>query len=299
MQFYPSIENAYQNKFIDMFTYIYPELINCQYIIQEKIHGSNFIVHFEKDGTFVIGKRHAEIGDGKDNFGSKEVFSTMTTFIDIVQKYISSHQHTLTFHGEVFGKGVQKGINYGEKKRILFFDMRVDDELLPQNVFQEFMQNIGLEEYVVPTRGVITSLQKALEWNETFISELGPNDPENIAEGIVIKPLEKQYFAPSGDIFYLKKKPLKWRENGKEKQIKEQKPKILNKLLPYITENRVASVLSKEGPITSKNQIGKLAPLIVQDAIIDFKKDFPDEPILKEYEKGCMSVAAQFLIKAM
>ena len=44
----------------------------------------------------------------------------------------------------------------------------------------------------------------------------------------------------------------------------------------YLTENRVLSVFSKQGVISEPKQLGQYIKWVLEDAIIDFKKDHPD-----------------------
>lgn len=88
---YNSIENHYDNKNLMRWTNKYPELYEEKFIIQEKIHGSNFSIWFEKENNVVnirYGKRTSFLEDTESFFNWQQVVAQdhIVTFINKVKK---------------------------------------------------------------------------------------------------------------------------------------------------------------------------------------------------------------------
>jgi Rnl2 family RNA ligase len=296
---YPEIENSYRDKFIYIALELYPELKDEEFIIQEKIHGSNFSVEFLKDGTVKYYKRTGEIKPDEKFYNWKQPIGEMADLHVIMKNLAYKNQTDIILHGELFGKGVQKGIEYSpDKQRILFYDMQINNNMVSQEGFYITMKENGLIHYMIPTITIINGLRNALDFPETFKSLIYPSENDNIAEGIVIKPYKKVYWI-NDNIFYLKKKPPMWQEIGKKNASTEKKElKPQSPMLDYINDNRRDSVLSKLKPFTNKNQIGKYAPLIVEDAEREYLKDHVDVD-LKPFRAQHMSMAARLLLKLL
>jgi Rnl2 family RNA ligase len=272
MQLYPHIENDYREMFIKSFLEQNPELIDAEYIIEEKIHGENYRFHFDK-GIVTFGTRNQEKGTWTEDTTVIE-FIKIRPVIDFFKQWSIITNRTYTIYGERYGPKIQKGINYGSKEvNIKFFDMRVDDLLISPIRFLEHFDDFS--QFVVPILAKVKGLQAALDYNCEFLTKLNPIE-NNWAEGIVIKPLNSVYYNALHELFYLKKKHPKFKElcrSPKEIKIAEFKDSVL---LPYINDNRVQSVFSKEGKISNKTQIANYIKLVTQDAIEDFKRDQPD-----------------------
>ena len=281
---YPEIENSYRQKFIDNFTNLFPELLDCRYSITEKIHGSNIQLVFEPDKKFKVCSRNRILSDGEEFFGVWEVLDKIGDTISFLQHFINSYpnKRIIRLFGELYGPKIQKGVYYGEERNISFFDMVVDDEFLTQDAFFKFGRK-HLNQ-VVPLFAIANSLEEALNFNTERPSEIvnSLEYPDNICEGIVIKPFDKVFYNKVGQIFYLKKKNEKFKEKSREpkkpKQAEDSNIVRLNtEFRSYITEQRVQNIFSKEGIIQEPKEIGKYIKLILEDAKKDFLKDFSDE----------------------
>jgi len=287
---YPEIENSYRQKFIDNFVNLFPELLNCRYSITEKIHGSNIQLVFEPDKKFKVCSRNRILSDGEEFFGVWEVLDGIGDTISFLQHFIDSYpnKRIIRLFGELYGPKIQKGVYYGEERNISFFDMAVNDEFLTQDAFFEFGRK-HLNQ-VVPLFAIANSLEGALNFNTERPSEIvNPLEyPDNICEGIVIKPFDRVFYNKVGQIFYLKKKNEKFKEKSREpkkpKQVEDSNIIRLNtEFKSYITEQRVQNIFSKEGIIQEPKEIGKYIKLILEDAKKDFLKDFSDE--IKDMDK--------------
>jgi hypothetical protein len=214
--------------------------------------------------------------------------STLKTVEPVIQHFKTVTNHSIILFGELHGGNIQKVIKYGEK-RILFFDMMLDDELLSYVEFFNIMRSNGLESHIVPVLAVVVGLDAALNYPCEFQSKLCTDQ----AEGIVIKPYFTNYKL-HGEIFYLKKKIEKFAE----KTPTEKKERTVSPLIPYINENRMNSVFSKEGRITAKTDMSRYIKLILADAVKDYEKDNPDTP-LPEDDKRLGNLAARLLLKEL
>jgi len=175
---YPDIENTYNQKKIDRFLWDFPILKNEQYIVTEKRDGSNIQIIFEPDkDSFKIGSRN-RILDENESFNDvwEEIKDPFYNGLISYGKHLSQiHNAVVTFYGEIFGKGIQKRINYGDEKYIEIFDIAIDGELMPQMFLVE---DKILTDYMVPVYGLLDGIQNALDFEPDNFNEI---------EGVVIK----------------------------------------------------------------------------------------------------------------
>mgnify|MGYP002152662571 CR=1 FL=1 len=68
---------------------------------------------------------------------------------------------TLQLYGEIHGPGIQKRVNYGDKKLIKFFDCRLDGYLMSPYDFYDLMDDIG-HKSKVDTLEIVKGLEAAL-----------------------------------------------------------------------------------------------------------------------------------------
>lgn len=276
---YPSIENSYRKKFIDGFLTMYPELLTTTYIITEKIHGANIQIYFEPDKPWRCGKRTAFLKEEVKFYDIWNVISKYENHFIKLQQLVDRQCISIRLYGELFGPGIQKGVTYGNEKRIAFFDVTVNDELLSP---QDFRRNIfsTIAEHTVPVITTVDGLQAALDFNVEFNSLLNPIEG-NFCEGVVIAPLDKVYYDKLGRRFCLKKKNEKFMEKVKAaKPVRPADPVITRLNLEfrsYITDNRLQSVFSQQGEIEEPSQIGPYIKLVLSDAKEAFLKDFEGE----------------------
>ena len=182
-------------------------------------------------------------------------------------------------YGELIGPGIQKRINYGDKKRFVFFDIIEDgDWNIPYETYG-LLDDYKLESVPVFNEAREFSFDDALNYPPEYKTLLSP-DGGSFAEGFVMKPVSKNYYNYFGNKFALKKKSEKFAEKeAKGKTIHEETPmdprvlELYKEFCKYITENRVLSVFSKEGEIQSIKELGKYIPLVLQDAKEDFLKE--------------------------
>ena len=276
-QKYPSITNSYSERFLD-------KIHSCKYThetkwyVTEKIHGANF--SYWSDGQEVKVASRSQFVD--TNF--MKASSAIEKYIDSA-KYLSKSlmneygnvEHVVIF-GELYGNGIQKGIQYGEKDFIVF-DVAIkrnsEDELtfLTLPSIEYFAEESGFE-IVDPL--YIGTLENCLKYPNDFDSKI-LDIKDNICEGVVIKPIQNITFS-SGTRVILKNKNDKWSEKQRVKT--NNKPKnftheLQPQILEYITENRFNNLMSKLGGIESltSKDFGKVLGMYSSDVIEELIAD--------------------------
>jgi Rnl2 family RNA ligase len=275
---YPSIENHYREKEIHSWLSYHPGLEMETYILQEKIHGSNIQLIFEPNQPFKIATRNRILKTGEDFYGILGILNQLDYLYIIghIQGLCSVHTGSVNLYGEIYGKGIQKGVYYGEGRYLKFFDLAINDVFITQEDFELIMYPYN--DYIVPIIAEWHGLRNALDFDITNIdSVLIETDKRNVIEGVVIKTLNKVYQSPEGSLFYLKKKNEEFKENSKapKEPFEFSQTVIAQNLLfkSYVNDNRLQGIFSKYGEIQKPNQIGEYIKYLMEDAREDFLKD--------------------------
>jgi len=287
---YPSIENHYREKHIEKWLNKFPQLLECEYILQEKLHGTNIQIIFNPNQSekYVIASRNRCIPSDESFFGIREVLKEekYQAIFDFYSDLAGDINQVIRLYGELIGEGVQKGIDYGEKK-LKIFDVSIDGVFacptIIERTFKHFY-SFGLTEEakVFSNIGVkVSSLKEALEYDCEKETAFG----NGICEGVVIKPIsdeQENLYSDEflGRVFYLKKKNEKFMEKPAKKKHSPESVEVFKMreiFKTYINENRLNSVFSKEGVITSEKDFGKYIKLTLMDAKEDFLKDYEGE----------------------
>ncbi len=286
---YHSIENSYQQKNIDNWLRRYPQLAMEQYILMEKIHGANISFYFEKD-KFEVARRTAIIEPNEKFYNIWGVIPEYRKYISIFKRIIDSGSYdNIRVYGELFGGGVQKGVDYGPKQRILFYDVEINGILMSPKWFIEWMTLSKMGEVIVPIIKIVDSLEEAVNFNIETMNSMVLGIDDNIIEGTVIKPFNTTFTLPMGGTFMLKNKTKAFEEKKSIKktpkitEIDPEVQKLKDIFNSYITSNRLQGIFSKYGEITSSNQLGEYIKYMINDAREDFLKDNLDE--LKKLDK--------------
>ncbi|KAL6064768.1 RNA ligase [Balamuthia mandrillaris] len=316
---YPSIEHP--NRPLVMEQIIHSELLMSRtWVITEKVHGANFA--FITDGADIkCAKRSGLLKEEEDFYCWPQVLQKHEPFIRSAFAFLKERIQfdVLTIYGELFGgmyphedvpkvegvKHVQKGVYYCPTVEFYAFDVHVTNpdgnRYLSVDFALEVFQTAQFPFYAEPlARGTFHELLKfdVEQFHSTIPAKLGlPLLPENIAEGVVLRPALSEQF---GCWPCLKLKSERFHEVTTGKNAGKRIPKppkpgtparkqtseeqlhtlnddqelgpLANKLIAYINENRLRSVLSKMGR-AKEQHFRKVSGLLVQDALIDFKKD--------------------------
>lgn len=263
-----SIENSYRTKEISYYRQLFPDLDEYQYVVTEKLHGSNVSFHFKAGEPMCVARRNGMLAPDEDFYGVRELIPKYQDGLDVMQGMAEEASDTIRLYGEIFGPGVQKGVDYGDEKRIAFFGIKRFDMLVPFDVFSFMLPETLM---MVPIVATSVSLQDALDFDIGFTSLVG----NSLCEGIVIQPqyvvLEDNYGSP----FLLKKKNEEFAEVEKQERVVDEAVSNLQQEIgDYVTTARLESIFSKEGEISSPKQIGAYIKWMVEDVTVDFAKDY-------------------------
>jgi len=271
---WPSIENSYYKKNLSWWLERHPGLIEAEYVITEKLHGTNVQIHVETDGEVAYGTRNQFV-DGAALFGwpgnANEVVDDLDGIITKLRDTSVLAGQDTTVYGELYGPGIQKGVNYGDLKRVAFFGLKIGKELQP-------FACLGDTIHHVPVVAQVSGLQDTLDFDTEFPTMLHSIE-DNICEGIVMQPCTPVSDNYGDSYFLLKKKNEAFEEKKQAKKIyvpDEVVDPLTLAFRDYITEQRMNNVFSKEGPIDDMKDIGRYIRLILTDAIEDFSKDHPE-----------------------
>jgi len=174
-------------------------------VITEKVHGTNFrasvlpisigknwidnilvwikIYILKQRFEFVYGSHRVQITGhrGRNCFYGEDVYG------QIAQKYKLAEiiPPNYILYGEIYGKGIQKGYNYGlsDSLDVVFFDLKKDGKYVNYSEFKAFCQQRNLP--IVPELYIGQFHQEDVQKNITGTSVLCPN--QKIREGCVVK----------------------------------------------------------------------------------------------------------------
>ncbi len=306
---YSSIENAYNQKQIN---HIYDHGFalddgTMPYIVTEKVHGANFGIHMDVvEGTLEYSKRSSMIGDS--NFmGHLSVIDSLRGCCDRLHQAIGSKvKESIEIHAEIYGGDwfgdktngattVQKGssVKYAPGNHVACFDMKVDGKFVAPIESMVLLHASGFP--MVPIIGVFNSLREALECGNIFNSfiperHLLKAEGDNPAEGVVIQPFNRTREMNNGKRVILKNVNPNFRENNGSargpaapKVLSEHVQGLLQVTTPYLNENRLSHVMSKD-EYTQKD-FGKVLGLLVQDALEDYVKECTSMDAIKELKE--------------
>ena len=285
---WPSAENSYREKFITMFLDHFPELATRRYIVSEKIHGSCWQWVLTPNKPIRAGSRNNFLDMSGSFQGAviQELYEAHEQLLRLLQSWADFSSNTVHLFGELHGRGIQKGVDYGEGKKVLYFGMMNNGELLPFQKLQEMVDT----EHLVPVVGRVDTLQEALDFESEFPSHVSPTG--DICEGVVIMPLHNVYQIGHSS-FILKKKNEAFLEVSNAKKeivIDEVAAHFGTEFRRYITVNRLQSVFSKEGEISEPGQMGLYIKAMLADAKEDFAKDYDIEHLSKKQQKAVFNV---------
>lgn len=296
---YSSIENAYQQKYIDKMCATLPD--ETVWVVMEKVHGANF--SFSTDGKEVkIAKRTAFIGKEEE-----KAFYNCSSVIEkysekIIQIFHYTNAKNIIVYGELFGgfypgiasaeTPIQKGINYCPHHEFFAFDIKADGKFLNYDEAIKLFEKVNLIYARILFRG---TLQEALKWSDEHKSDAStipgyfglPVLAKNKREGHVLKPVESKHTHNGARIMLKDKNSTFSEKQAFPKEKVECDPALKDSImtaLEYITPQRYDNVVSKIGEV-SKKDMGKLVGLLSKDAIEDYLKEHGDGGLEKKQLK--------------
>lgn len=301
---YESLENSYNTKtMMDFANAVGNEII--QWVIMEKIHGANFQICYDEQG-FHAGKRSNYLNDGENFYNWEKLITDRMK--DKLKEIYEDEGKPVRMFGELFGgkyeaehsfadevrvscpKCVQREVQYSPFNHILFYDIQLGDEFLCWDEVQIMIHKYGLGkncgiQFEQPIAVLSGKLDEIIKFKNDFQSQISQVDLSyeklpviegNICEGIVIKPLSKEYRTYSGQRVIIKSKNDKFSEKKKEKKPIDDTTSALtlesfNKMRDYINENRANAVFSKDS--WTNKDFGKFIKNFLNDVYEDAQKD--------------------------
>lgn len=208
MKTYPKIETMYERGEDFGITDILkrPVLATIrEWVVTEKIDGTNIRVHLTEDNIVRIGGR-------SDNaqLPADLVEHLVTTFTPekMSALRIDDDRVTITLYGEGYGAGIQKGGNYRKDKGFILFDVLIGGEWwLKDDAVTEIARKLCIPR--VPILGH-WSLEEIRGSVRVGIQSLAAEEVM-MAEGIVARPLEPLFDA-RGHRLIIKLKTKDWPE---------------------------------------------------------------------------------------
>jgi len=321
-QKYSSIENTYREK--NLFEIQTRGLDQGEWVVSEKVHGSNFSLWLDKAGLRCA-RRSGFIALGDKFFNWENIISAYDTHISLLYQICNSFLDNLVedgnikmkndnvevvLFGEIFGglydhkeveryqgaMKVQKGVQYCPWNDFYAFDLKINGSFMNYDIFSQTMERLGFHYAKALFRGSLKECLKYPNDNPTILpKKFGlPEIPDNISEGVVIKPVMNK-FLPSGSRVILKNKNARFKENESTKVktsnikyiLTEKEADIISIATQYTTENRLRNVISHIGEIT-QNMFGKLLGAFCKDIIEDMDKDNID--LFMDIEKDRMKI---------
>lgn len=298
---YNSLENHYRDKFINAIVESGND--GGEWVALEKIHGANF--SFWYDGEELKYAKRSGFCD--DTFFSCYIIvekygeAVKRLYDQIIGEELKKLKPTLVVYGEIFGgnffgdstpnaKCIQAGVDYHPDVEFAAFDIAIDIEegvrVLSFNRMQ--LECEKAEMPMVPTvyRGTFANcLEHDNDFHSLVPASYGltvPQDKKPKAEGLVLRPATGERFLSTGKRCIIKSKNATFAE--KENKAKPRKAPVplsddanllMDDLLRFITESRVAAVQSKIGEPSFK-MIQQVTGLTLQDAIEDYDKEGED-----------------------
>lgn len=288
-----------------------------EWVVTEKIHGANFGI--TTDGSDIrFAKRKEFLLPDEDFFGFKSLENQLVHQVKEIFRIIQAETPRLlriSVYGELFGgeyphpevppvpnvQAVQTGIYYSPKIEYCAFDIAVVESSNPASrAYKDYdkalkiFQQVGLMCAQPLFMGKYeAALAYNIEFDSTIPALLGlPKLPsQNLAEGIVIKPIKSIYLEPAGIRPILKRKIPEFVEDSRFHQATKwtystaptptqnlSTDELSQAMLALVTETRLNNVISKVGRV-SRRDIKKKQQLLqffVSDVLETFNEDYAD-----------------------
>ncbi len=242
---YGSVENLYRSN----------EVLEHTVVVTEKLHGTN--VRFmwdDTNGGLILGSRNNIIyKDGVRTDGDGYNFAGfMVDSAPVKELAHRPYYYRYVFYGEFHGSSIQKGVKYADEKDLRVFDIRdPDDNFVDWELVAQICDHLGFKTVPVLLEGRVTldDLNEIMNKNSKTAEENGIEAENNIAEGVVIKPLKMRKDHRDNWI-RAKFKSEKWAENAKAPKVRKPDPELAA-LQPaarefaeaVVTEGRVATIV--------------------------------------------------------
>jgi len=273
-----------------------PEILSVKEVIAtEKLHGSNFRIHFPLGMASLdevgYGSRDVERSPGVDFPLNNAVrwFQARPELLGRMLEVIKSYGFSeVTVFGEAYGPGIHaKGVRYSEGQEMLFraFDIMIGENFLTFDLFAEVADKMELPRVSVLWRGepTVENFDALLNKPSEEAKGNGIADENNFAEGVVIRsnPLLRNVF---GEWLIVKHKGTRFSEVAhapKEKVVRGPSPAD-DLAAKYVTEGRILNAVGRlqdRGQALTKTM--KDMPVLLAEIVADIAKEAePEEKVL-------------------
>jgi len=319
-QKFPSIENTYRQKTIDIITDM--GKAEDKWIATVKVHGANFSMHTDGSGLLAASKNGFIDGKfyGYERLLAKYAEGVFELFQALGDLHPASVRQ-MAVYGEIFGGmynhddipkntksvKVMKGVSYTPDNDFYMFGLTID------GVWQNFDKVTAGSLYLgCPLAYIVGqgTLKECLALPNDGLDPIHklyglPEVDDNIMEGLVIQPYEP-FFLPNGKMAILKNKGDRFKEKA-SKAKRERIPVVYSKIVTdqmeeiskYVTDNRLSNILSHHGEIGSKD-FGKITGMLSRDVLEDYLVDNEEMyNILGNQEKGVVRKHGQILCASL
>lgn len=301
--------NHYDSRFIDEIRRESAENgWNDDWIVSEKVDGSNFHFAVDRHNHVRCGRRTAYIEDSENFFNHRQVLDKYRDSLKIVsdrifEKFPRAQQYRL--FGDIFGgwyphpdvapdpraQRVAKAVRYCPSNDFYVFDLMVDDMYLDRDTLEQVTKDTTFLVAPVLMRG---TLEQCMQFPvEAFHSILPaqfqlPTLPDNFAEGVVLSPATPRILS-NGSRMIVKLKNSRFSERQASRNNGSSNEGLgcldirgYRYAKSFITENRVSAVASKE-PVNNRKNVGLLLRKTVDDALaeakaLDVEGELPTNP---------------------
>lgn len=189
---------SYDIEGCDNYPDVLKYLMDKAVYISEKIEGSNWGCSITPEGNVIINQRNYTIEpvEGKSHSWIKtsEVCG-ITEFVRRLQQDKYSGKQ-ITVRAEIIGPSIQANIYKLKEHTLKIFDIKVDGRYLKCDDYFNILSEYDMTKYTVPViaRNVILK-----DWlNGQTVQEVSNGksilNPDILREGIVIKPMEEEYY---------------------------------------------------------------------------------------------------------
>lgn len=306
-QKYGSIENLSTKKYLNDVLSCFPDIGKIMCVVLEKAHGAHFSFQVNKSGI-TCARRNEIIADNENFFDHVKLLDSYRNKLNQLYDMIVVQFNdavTIQIDGELIGgdyphetveqfniSRVQKGVYYCPNYEFYAYDIKYCDAIgkwkyINYDVCMNIFKTLGFW-YAKPlTSGMFNDIVNYDPTFQTTIPDMFglPRIDNNIAEGVVIKPIEPMYL-PNGSRVIFKNKTEKFNETLKDTPKKFKKifiddvpadiKEVLNDMVLMVTDNRLNNVISKIGQVNPKDK-GKLIGLLARDVLKEFEKIYNDK----------------------
>lgn len=145
------------------------------------------------DYDFVYGSHNIEKGSSSQGFYSEDVWKRIADSLHIKEKleelyknpkWIGRDMENIILYGEIYGPGIQKYYEYGEKElKIRFFDIEINGEYVDRDTFSYIIRGLGWD---------IVDVLYTGKFNEELVSSFHSNIPNTKVphEGVVVASVD-------------------------------------------------------------------------------------------------------------